>query len=293
MREHHPVAALFPMLSDDELAELAADIKVRGQLHPIVLDADGRILDGRNRFAACEIAGVEPEFTTYNGGDPDGYALAVNIARRHLSTGARAIIAAKAARFNGRSKSATDDERLSKHRLYEAGLVLDWAPDLAPAVVAGDRALSVALEEARQRKRADEERQRQKARLHADATDLLSLVEEERMSLADAIAALEAREEKARQEAEERRTEAEQKREIERERRRRISAGFGADLVRLMSALDPNPVAFVSRTWDPTANPHRDLANARDFFGSKGVRRLGEHLTALADHLEENGRDLL
>ena len=58
----HPVAALFPMLAGDELEELAADIKARGLLQPIVLDAEGRILDGRNRLAACKIAGVEPNF---------------------------------------------------------------------------------------------------------------------------------------------------------------------------------------------------------------------------------------
>jgi ParB-like chromosome segregation protein Spo0J len=52
----HPVAALFPMLADDELDELVADIKARGLLQPIVLDAEGRVLDGRNRLAACEIA---------------------------------------------------------------------------------------------------------------------------------------------------------------------------------------------------------------------------------------------
>ena len=60
----HPVAALFPMLADDEIEELAADIKARGLLQPIVLDAEGRVLDGRNRLAACEIAGVEPTFVT-------------------------------------------------------------------------------------------------------------------------------------------------------------------------------------------------------------------------------------
>ncbi len=40
-------------------------------------------------LAACEIAGVEPAFVTYADGDPDGYALAVNINRRHLKASAR------------------------------------------------------------------------------------------------------------------------------------------------------------------------------------------------------------
>ncbi len=64
------MAALFPTLSAEELEELAADIKERGLIHPIVLDAEGRVLDGRNRLAACEIAEVEPRFTTYEGEDP-------------------------------------------------------------------------------------------------------------------------------------------------------------------------------------------------------------------------------
>jgi ParB-like chromosome segregation protein Spo0J len=55
----HPVADLFPMLAGDEMQSLADDIAERGLLHPIVLDTEGRILDGRNRYAACEIAGVD------------------------------------------------------------------------------------------------------------------------------------------------------------------------------------------------------------------------------------------
>jgi ParB-like chromosome segregation protein Spo0J len=94
-----PVAALFPMLADDELDELAVDIKERGL--PIVLDSEGMILDGRNRLAACEIAGVEPDFITYADGDPDGYALAVNINRRHLKASARHLIAEMARWANG------------------------------------------------------------------------------------------------------------------------------------------------------------------------------------------------
>jgi nucleoid-associated protein YgaU len=52
---------------------------------------------------ARELAGVEPAFTTYEGEDPAGYALAVNIARRHLSKGQLAMVAARARSVSDRS----------------------------------------------------------------------------------------------------------------------------------------------------------------------------------------------
>ena len=71
----HPVAALLPMLSDDELAELADDIKQYGLIHPIVVQ-DGLLVDGRDRLRACEIAGVEPTFMTLaEADDPIPYIL--------------------------------------------------------------------------------------------------------------------------------------------------------------------------------------------------------------------------
>jgi ParB-like chromosome segregation protein Spo0J len=49
------------MLSEDELIELADDIAANGLYEAIKLDPTGEILvDGRNREAACDIAGVEP-----------------------------------------------------------------------------------------------------------------------------------------------------------------------------------------------------------------------------------------
>jgi ParB-like chromosome segregation protein Spo0J len=212
-REVHPVADLFPMLADDELAELAADIQERGLLQPIVLDADGRVLDGRNRLAACELAGVQPRFMTYEGGDPDGYALAVNIARRHLTTGARAIITERARRLNDGPRWKTpklvvaNEAGLSPRRLEEAAVVLDWC-DAATIneVLAGTKPLSRAVEVARRLKKEDADREAKKTSLREGAPDLLARVGEG-LDLDDAMAALKAREDKARQEAEAQRTE--------------------------------------------------------------------------------------
>lgn len=89
---HHPAAEIFPLLADDELRDLADDIKANGLLEPIWLH-DGAILDGRNRWAACQMVGVEPRTRNYTGDDPVGFAVSLNLKRRHLTTGQKAFVA--------------------------------------------------------------------------------------------------------------------------------------------------------------------------------------------------------
>lgn len=89
----HPAADLFPMLPDDQLAELAEDIKQRGLNQAIVLTKEGVLLDGRNRMVACSRAGVRPHFTEYQGDDPTAYVVSINLRRRHLSLEDRAFLA--------------------------------------------------------------------------------------------------------------------------------------------------------------------------------------------------------
>src|SRR6266481_2354009 len=88
----HPLAEDFPMLSAQELQELAEDIKVRGQLAPILTYREA-ILDGRNRWVACRMAGVDPETIEYKEADPVGFIKSLNILRRHLTTAERARLA--------------------------------------------------------------------------------------------------------------------------------------------------------------------------------------------------------
>lgn len=185
--EAHPIADLFPMLADDELTELADDIKQRGLLQPIVLDADGRVLDGRNRLAACAIAGVKPEFSIYEGDDPQGFALAVNIQRRSLTKGQQAMVITQAGAFSGKTvRGAARAAEVSAARLSFAKTVLDFAPDLADAVAAGTRQLNDAYEVARQRKREAAEAQAEIDQLRAEAPDLADDITEARLSLAAA-----------------------------------------------------------------------------------------------------------
>lgn len=83
--ESHPIALMFPMMTDVELAELADDTKTNGQAEPIAL-YEGKILDGRNRYQACRLAGVEPRITELEKLEsPISYVVSKNPQRRHLS----------------------------------------------------------------------------------------------------------------------------------------------------------------------------------------------------------------
>jgi ParB-like chromosome segregation protein Spo0J len=78
------------------LKELAEDIKVNGLREPIVL-YEGKMLDGRNRLKACQMAGVKPVFREVSSDEIDGstllYVISKNLRRRHLTESQRAAVA--------------------------------------------------------------------------------------------------------------------------------------------------------------------------------------------------------
>jgi len=90
----HPIADLFPMMSAEELAALTESMRVHGydSKHPI-MTYEGIILDGRNRYAAAESAGIRPTFTEWTNGDPWDFVWRENAVRRHLEASQKAAIA--------------------------------------------------------------------------------------------------------------------------------------------------------------------------------------------------------
>lgn len=106
----HPFADMFPMLSEDELTELAESIVRDGLLEKIIL-FDGLILDGRNRHAALKIAGIPmgvEHFAFFAGTEKEAAAFveSKNINRRHLSQSQRALAAADFAKLRGLTAEA-------------------------------------------------------------------------------------------------------------------------------------------------------------------------------------------
>lgn len=94
MIESHEIAKLFPLMSEEEIAELAEDIRANGLREPIVLYKN-QILDGRNRYRACLKAEVEPQFTDYGGAEDRllEYVISKNLRRRHLTVIQIALLA--------------------------------------------------------------------------------------------------------------------------------------------------------------------------------------------------------
>jgi ParB-like chromosome segregation protein Spo0J len=90
----HPIADIFPMMDPVAFEELAEDIKLNGLLEPVVTYEE-KILDGRNRYKACERESVEPRFEAYEGDDPLSYVISLNLKRRHLDISQRAMVAAR------------------------------------------------------------------------------------------------------------------------------------------------------------------------------------------------------
>lgn len=95
----HPAAEIFPMLTSLDMANLAKSIREDGQKFPIIVH-DGMILDGRNRFRACQINGVDPWLQEWDGkGSPTTFVIACNLHRRHLDESQRGLVAGRATKM--------------------------------------------------------------------------------------------------------------------------------------------------------------------------------------------------
>jgi hypothetical protein len=93
----HPVAEMFPLITGAEFDLFVEDVRANGLMEPVVLDTDGRLIDGRNRMRACIELDIEPSTKVFDGSDVTAYIVSHNIHRRHLTDSQRAMIAAKLA----------------------------------------------------------------------------------------------------------------------------------------------------------------------------------------------------
>lgn len=163
-RQFHPVAEIFPLLGDAELRVLADDIAANGLREPIWLHADGRIIDGRNRYRACGLAEAAPTYREWHGDDAElvPFVVSLNLHRRHLNESQRADVAGRIATLawgGDRTKvpiGALTDAQAAKllnvsERSVERAKVVqrDGVPELREAVQAGRVSVAAAADVAR------------------------------------------------------------------------------------------------------------------------------------------------
>jgi ParB-like chromosome segregation protein Spo0J len=117
--EFHSLADLFPMISEDELSELTADIKKQGLLETITL-FEGKILDGRNRYKAAKAADVvlkNYHFKQLGDRNAEAFVISANIRRRHLTTKQKQGLLAKLIKADpaASDRSIADVAKVSHH----------------------------------------------------------------------------------------------------------------------------------------------------------------------------------
>lgn len=121
----HEYANIFPMMTANEMRSLLDDMKANGydKAAPIML-YEGKILDGRNRYAAASQLGIEPTFADFQGDDALRFVVRHNLNRRHLDDTQRGVIARKLETMKW------GDNRYTKSRV--ANLPLYESPELSP-----------------------------------------------------------------------------------------------------------------------------------------------------------------
>lgn len=172
---YHPLANLFPLMEGQDFADLVADIAAHGLREPVIVH-EGQILDGRNRYRACEKAGVPVRLVPYDGEDAVAFVVSLNLRRRHLTESQRAMVAGKLANLSaganqhtaGRANlpdliearqpapppvsvaRAADMLNVSERSVKAARAVVDHGvPELVQKVEAGEVSVSAAADVAR------------------------------------------------------------------------------------------------------------------------------------------------
>ena len=146
----HEVAHLFPEMQEQEFEELKQDIRKHGQQVPIIL-YEGKVVDGRHRLRACGELGIVPRFekmVAANEAEVSQAVVSINLHRRHLSEGQRALIAARMTTSTIGSNQHTAGAVSQQKAADELGVSVDsvlrgkkvikhGVPELVQAVAAG------------------------------------------------------------------------------------------------------------------------------------------------------------
>lgn len=138
---NHRYADIFPMMSEDDFNRLVDDVRENGLQEPIWL-CDGKILDGRNRYKACQMLGLAPELRNYQGTKPLEFVLSLNLARRHLNSSQCAFVALEVERVLA-EEAKERQIRTAENREKAEILVVEKIPQQEPEEKSREKAASI------------------------------------------------------------------------------------------------------------------------------------------------------
>lgn len=283
--EIHPYADRWPMRTPDEIESMAESIRANGQRFPIILTPEGVLVDGRNRLRACEIADIPPFWEVRTELDCEDAIVAfiwdANGDRRDMSKGAKAMLAAL---MPGSVRLLSNHHSLSHAYVVKARQVIEFCDEtVIEAVIADKTPLNEAYAEAQQikatvqaeeiaeRKRRAEEKAAAEKRqtalddLRANRPDLAALVDDEKLSIGDALLIRQKDAEKQRQ-----------KREMEQQAIRNLVNDAHLAFTIIDGYRHPETVARIRANWQP---------QVRDWTAAD-LHELASILTAVADQWE-------
>ena len=140
----HPLGAAVPAMTDEEYDDLVQSMETRGFLpgNHIVMH-EGMVLDGWHRYKASIQADVVAEFADYQGEDPAGFVLALNVERRHLSDDQRAAIAGALVRDGElKAEEAADRVKVSANQASKARRLAGHSDHLVDLIRSGHMSIA-------------------------------------------------------------------------------------------------------------------------------------------------------
>ena len=157
----HPLSEAWGNMTEDQLLELAEDIKHNGQKDAVVM-YEGKVLDGWHRCQGCQIAGVEIRTNDFQGDNPVAYVISKNAHRRSQTASQRAAAIVRCHEWKplhrekkvepGSTLTATNRQMAKEANVSERTITDAKAAEDAgfgDAVVSGEMSVKEAAEQAR------------------------------------------------------------------------------------------------------------------------------------------------
>lgn len=186
--EIHPAACVMPEMPDKDFDELKADIQSHGLLTMIEI-AEGKIIDGRHRYRACQELGIELTVDNFWEVDLEGmsagqYVWSLNGNRRHLTESQRSAcfyeLVGRAAEEKAKERQVRKPKNsvvatlpqqnsrdevaraagVSPRTVQDAATVAKKDPELFSAVKEGKVSASAAAKQVREREKPADEKPR-------------------------------------------------------------------------------------------------------------------------------------